>query len=470
MSTPDPGAQAVLLAAGKGTRLKSSRPKVLHEAAGAPILEGPLRALEALGVRPITLVVGAQAEAVEATFAGRARFVRQDPPLGTGHALLVARDALREQPQRRVLVVNGDLPLLRPESVAALLGAHREHGADATLLTAVLADAGAYGRVQRDAGGQVQRIVEAKDASPEELSIREINAGLYVFELAPLCAALEGLRPKNAQGEYYLTDVIAALLASGKRVAALQVADSAEALGVNTLEELAQAHRALVARRLQELMLMGVVIEDPATTMVGLDASVEAGARIRPFSFLEGRTVVRRGAVVGPWARLENAEVGQGAVILDHCLLRDCVIEDGAQVGPFSHLRPETRVGAGARVGNFVELKKASLGAGAKTPHLSYIGDATIGAGANVGAGTITCNYDGVAKHRTAIGAGAFVGSNSTLVAPVSVGDGAYVAAGSTITEDVPQDALALGRARQSTKPGWARARRERLGTKKFHG
>ncbi len=469
MSTTDPGVQAVVLAAGKGTRLRSLRPKVLHEAAGAPILEGPMRALEALGA-PITLVVGTQAEAVEAAFAGRARFVRQDPPLGTGHAVLVARDILREQPHRRVLVVNGDLPLLRAETIEALLEAHRLQGADATLLTAVLVDAGAYGRVQRDESGHVRRIIEAKDASAEQRALREINAGLYLFEPLPLFAALDALRPRNAQAEYYLPDVVAALVASGKTVAALPARESAEALGVNTLEELAQAHRALVSRRLRELMLAGVVIEDPATTTVTLDTRVEPGARIRPFSLLEGRTVVRAGAVVGPWARLENAAIGRGALVLDHCLLRDCVIEDGAQIGPFAHVRPESRVGAGARVGNFVELKKAALGAGAKTPHLSYIGDATIGDGANVGAGTITCNYDGVVKHRTTIGARAFVGSNSTLVAPVNVGDGAYVAAGSTITEDVPQDALALGRARQATKPGWARARRERAGAGKSHG
>jgi bifunctional UDP-N-acetylglucosamine pyrophosphorylase/glucosamine-1-phosphate N-acetyltransferase len=314
----------------------------------------------------------------------------------------------------------------------------------------------------------VAAIVEAKDATGSDREIREINVGVYVFAAQPLLQALARLTPKNAQSEYYLTDVIGLLVADGRLVAAQESPDAAEALGVNTLAELAEAHRLLVARRLREWMDAGVVVEDPASTSVGLDARAEPGARIRPFTFLEGRSVVHAGASVGPFVRLENAVVGKNAVVHDHCLLRDCVVEEGAQVGPFAHVRPETRIGARARVGNFVELKKTTLGEGAKAPHLSYLGDATIGAGSNIGAGTITCNYDGSAKHPTEIGPGAFVGSNSTLVAPVKVGPGAYVAAGSVITEDVPGDALALGRARQAVKPGWARARRERS-PKKAH-
>jgi bifunctional UDP-N-acetylglucosamine pyrophosphorylase/glucosamine-1-phosphate N-acetyltransferase len=334
----------------------------------------------------------------------------------------------------------------------------------------VLDSGAAYGRVLRDGAGGVTGIVEARDATTEERAIREINAGLYAFEIAPLLQALAALEPTNAQAEYYLTDVVARIVARGLRVAAVPAEDPREALGVNTFEELAQAHRALVERRLRELMLSGVAIEDPASTSVSLEAVVEPGARIRPFTLLEGRSRVGRGAVVGPFARLENSIVGEEAQVLDHCVLRDAVVESGAAIGPFAHLRPETRVGRRAKVGNFVELKKTELGEGAKAPHLSYLGDATIGPGANVGAGTITCNYDGVLKHPTAIGAGAFVGSDSTLVAPVRIGEGAYVAAGSTITEDVPDDALALGRARQVTKPGWARARRERLAGAKRHG
>jgi len=469
VSAAGAGVQALVLAAGKGTRLRSALPKVLHRAAGVPLLEGPLRALEAIGVEPIHVVVGSGAEAVTAAFQGRASFVHQEPPLGTGHAVLVAREALAAHPERAVLVVNGDLPLLRGETVAALLRLHRERRAAATLLTAVLDDAGGYGRVVRDASDNVRAIVEAKDATPAEAQLREINAGLYVFEALPLFAALGRLAPQNAQGEYYLTDVVARLVAEGQVVAALAADDPGEALGVNTLEELAAAHRALVARRLRDLMAAGVAIEDPASTSVGLDVVVEPGARLRPFTFLEGSTRVAAGAVVGPFARLENVALGADASVLDHCLLRDCVIEAGAQVGPFAHVRPDSWIGPRAKVGNFVELKKTRLGAGAKAPHLSYLGDSEVGPAANVGAGTITCNYDGSSKHPTTIGSHAFVGSNSTLVAPVRIGDGAYVAAGSTITEDVPADALALGRARQALKSGWARARRERLAAKR-HG
>ena len=469
MTATGASVQVLILAAGKGTRLKSARPKVLHEAGGAPLLEGPLRAVLAAGVDPVTVVVGHGAPDVEAAFRGRARFVRQDPPLGTGHALLVARAAIAEHPGT-LLVVNGDLPLLRKETIAAVLERHRSGAAAATLLTAVLEDPADYGRVLRDGAGRVRAVVEAKDASAETRAGREINAGLYAFEVAPLLEALDRLEPKNVQGEYYLTDVVARLVERGLTVLAVTAQDPQEALGVNTFEELAAAHRALVTRRLRELMLAGVAIEDPASTSISLDAVVEPGAWIRPFTFLEGRSRVGRGAIVGPFVRLENSEVGEEALVQDHCLLRDAVVEAGATIGPFAHLRPETRVGKRAKVGNFVELKKTDLGEGAKAPHLSYLGDATIGPGANVGAGTITCNYDGVTKHRTAIGARAFIGSDSTLVAPLRVGDGAYVAAGSTITEDVPADALALGRARQVVKLGWAKARRERLAGTKRHG
>jgi len=461
--------QALILAAGKGTRLKSALPKVLHAAGGVPMLEGPLRAVQAAGAEPVTVVVGHGAPAIEAAFAGRARFLLQDPQLGTGHAVLTARPAFAGA-GGTLLVVNGDLPLLRRQTIEALLAHHRAAGAAGTLLTAVLADGLAYGRVLRDGEGGVTAIVEARDALPEQRAVREINAGLYAFEITPLLEALDRLEPKNAQGEYYLTDVVARFVARGLRVAAIAAEDPQEALGVNTFAELAQAHRALVERRLRELMLAGVAIEDPASISVSLEATVEPGARIRAFTLLEGRSSVGRGAVVGPFVRLENSVVGEEAQVQDHCVLRDAVVEAGATIGPFAHLRPETRVGKRAKVGNFVELKKTELGEGAKAPHLSYLGDATIGPGANVGAGTITCNYDGVLKHPTTIGAGAFVGSDSTLVAPVRIGDGAYVAAGSTITEDVPDDALALGRARQVVKPGWARARRERLAGAKRHG
>ncbi len=451
--------QAVLLAAGRGTRLKSPLAKVLHRAQGVPLLEHTLRAVA--GAQPITIVIGHGAEAVEAAFAGRGRFVRQDPPRGTGHAVMVAREAFAANADRALLVVNGDLPLLRDRTVEALIAAHEASGAAATLLTAELPDAGSYGRVLRGEGDSVRAIVEARDASPEERAIREWNVGVYAFRVAPLLRALDQLTPQNAQGEYYLTDVIAHLVADGEGVGACRVDDAREALGVNTLQELAIASRLLVERRLGELMNAGVVVEDPASTFVGVDVRVEPGAVLRPGTHLEGRTSIAGGATIGPFARLQDAVIGADTVVLDHCLLRECVVGSGVSIGPFAHVRPETRIEDTAKVGNFVELKKTRLGRGAKAPHLSYLGDATIGDAANIGAGTITCNYDGTRKHPTRIGAGAFVGSNSTLVAPVSIGDGAYVAAASAITEDVPADALALGRSRQTTKAGWARKRRD---------
>jgi bifunctional UDP-N-acetylglucosamine pyrophosphorylase/glucosamine-1-phosphate N-acetyltransferase len=439
--------------------MRSARAKVLHPALGVPMLEHVVRALLAAGAARVAVVVGHQAEAVEAAFAGRGlEFVRQDPPLGTGHALQAARARIEGGPST-LLVVNGDLPLLRRETLDALLAAHRASGDAATLLTVELDDPGAYGRVLRDDRGRVRAIVEAKDAAPAERAVREINAGLYAFALPSLLPALARLRPQNAQGEYYLTDVIALLREDGQAVGVVKAEDPAEALGVNTAAELAEAARQLALRRARALMEAGASIEDPASTRIGLDVVVEADAVIRPFSFLEGRTVVRGGAVVGPFVRLQDAEIGPGAQVLDHCLLRECVVGAGATVGPFAHIRPETRVGERAKVGNFVELKKTTLGEGSKAPHLSYIGDATVGPRVNIGAGTITCNYDGTHKHPTHIEAGAFVGSNTTLVAPVTVGENAYVAAGSAITEDVPAGALALGRARQVVKPGWAAAR-----------
>jgi bifunctional UDP-N-acetylglucosamine pyrophosphorylase/glucosamine-1-phosphate N-acetyltransferase len=443
---------AVVLAAGKGTRMRSGLAKVLHPLEGRPLLGYVLDAVEAVGASPTIVVVGHQAEAVEAAYSGRQlEFVRQEPPLGTGHALVSARSRFASL-QGTLLVVNGDLPLLRAETLRELLAAHRRTGAAATILCVELADPGDYGRIVRDAEGAVLRIVEARDASPAERELREINVGVY---------ALEQLRPQNAQAEYYLTDCVGLLRQAGYRVAAWRAPDPTEALGVNTLGELAEVRRLLRSRRLAALLDAGVTIEDPATTHVGPDVELEPDATLRPFTLLEGRCRVRSGAVVGPFVRLVDVDVGPGAQIIDHCLLRECVVEEGATIGPFAHIRPETIVGRRAKVGNFVELKKTHLAEGSKASHLSYLGDATIGPGVNVGAGTITCNYDGFLKHPTAIGAGAFVGSNTTLVAPVTLGEGSYVAAGSVVTHDVPADALALGRARQLLKDGWARRRRE---------
>jgi bifunctional UDP-N-acetylglucosamine pyrophosphorylase/glucosamine-1-phosphate N-acetyltransferase len=461
-----PTTQAVILAAGKGTRMKSAQPKVLHHVLGVPMLEHVLRTVSEVGAAPVTVVVGHQAEAVERAFADqRLTFVRQEPQLGTGHALQCAREAFAAAPEQPLLVLNGDLPLLRPETLLRLLEVHRTSRAAATLLTVVLEEGGAYGRVLRGTDGQVRAIVEARDASEQERAVREVNAGIYAFEVGVLLGVLSGLQPQNAQGEYYVTDLVGLLRSAGRPVHAVQ-GDPVEALGVNTMQELADATALLRRRRNRELMASGVVIEDPDTTSVGPHVEVAPDAVLRAFTLLEGRTRVARGARVGPFARLVDTEVGAGAIVLDHCLLLESVVEESASIGPFAHIRPQSRVGRRAKVGNFVELKKTVLGEGAKAPHLSYIGDATVGEAVNIGAGTITCNYDGVDKHPTRIEKGAFVGSDTTLVAPVTVGEGAYIGAGSTITADVPAHALAVGRARQVVKEGWARTRRERGGKK----
>jgi bifunctional UDP-N-acetylglucosamine pyrophosphorylase / glucosamine-1-phosphate N-acetyltransferase len=453
-------AQAVILAAGKGTRMKSARPKVLHHVLGVPMLEHVLRTVGHVGAAPVTVVIGHQAEAVEAAFAGQGLvFVRQEPQLGTGHALQCAREAFAAAPEQPLLVLNGDLPLLKPETLLRLLEVHRTSRAAATLLTVVLEEGGAYGRVLRGTDGQVRAIVEARDASEQERAVREVNAGIYAFDVPSLLGVLSGLQPQNAQGEYYITDLVGLLRSTGRPVHAVQ-GDPVEALGVNTMQELADATTLLRGRRNAELMASGVVLEQPETTSVGPHVEVAPDAVLRAYTLLEGNTRVARGARVGPFARLVDATIGEDATVLDHCLLLECVVEEGATIGPFAHIRPQSRVGRKAKVGNFVELKKTVLGAGSKAPHLSYIGDATVGEGVNIGAGTITCNYDGVHKHPTHIEKGAFVGSDTTLVAPVTVGEGAYIGAGSTITHDVPAYSLAVGRARQVVKEDWARRRK----------
>jgi bifunctional UDP-N-acetylglucosamine pyrophosphorylase/glucosamine-1-phosphate N-acetyltransferase len=454
--------RAIVLAAGKGTRMNSARPKVLHEAAGRPLLHYVLDLCGELGAHTV-VVVGHQADAVRAAGAGWAHtsFALQEPQQGTGHATMVALGAMATEPGVPVLVLAGDVPLLRVETLRALCSLREKADAAAALISFKASTPAAYGRVVRDEKGRVTRIVEARDATPDELRIEEMNASLYVFDGEKLRAAVKRLRADNAQGELYLTDVIGLMAGAGERVEALMVSDPLETVGVNTPVELADVEREMYARRGRDLVSKGVLIERPDTVLIGPAVEVAPGSRLRAFTILEGRTKVAAGAVIGPFCRIEDSEIGAGATILDSCLVRNSIIETGASVGPFAHIRPESVVGENAKVGNFVELKKTRLGKGSKAPHLSYLGDATIGEKANIGAGTITCNYDGVVKNPTVIEDGAFVGSNSILVAPVRIGRGAYVAAGSVITKDVPEDALGVGRARQENKPGWA-ARRAR--------
>jgi|SoiMethySBSTD1v2_1073268.scaffolds.fasta_scaffold14620_7 bifunctional UDP-N-acetylglucosamine pyrophosphorylase/glucosamine-1-phosphate N-acetyltransferase len=451
----------VILAAGKGTRMKSARPKVLHALAGRPLIEHILRTVDGLHALSTVLVIGHGGDEVRSALASREnlQFAVQSPQLGTGHALLQAEQALSGK-KGTVLLLYADVPLLELSTLGRLLEHHRETRAAATVLTARLDDPYGYGRIVRDASGAMERIVEERDASGEERAIKEINSGIYAFELAPLFPALHGLAADNAQGEYYLTDLVAAYRGRRLAVNALCIDDARELRGVNSRVDLADLTVVLRARKNRDVMLAGATLDDPATTYLDLDVAIGADTIVGPGVVMTGRTTVGERCRIHAGVRLTDATIASDVTILDRSIVTDSSVAAGAQVGPFAHIRPGSVVGHNARVGNFVELKKTTLGEGSKASHLAYLGDSTIGAEVNIGAGTITCNYDGVSKQPTTIEDGVFIGSDSQLVAPVTIGKGAYVAAGSTITEDVPPDALAISRTRQTNKPEWAATRR----------
>ena len=444
---------AVILAAGKGTRMKSALPKVLHAVGGKSMLRHVMTAAEQAGAKRMLVVVGFGGDKVQAEIGAAAEFVLQAEQLGTGHAMMQVQPVLAGF-SGTILLLCGDTPLLTGQALLDLVAAHQQSGAAATVLTAMPADATGYGRILRDESGQVLGIVEQKDATAEQKQIGEINTGIYCFEAAPLFAALAGLTCNNAQKEYYLTDVLAILAQAGQQVGAVEVADFQETLGINSRLQLAEAEKILRQRKLVELMDSGVTVMDPASTFVDASVSVGEDTVLYPFTWLEGETTIGRECRIGPNSRISDSQLGD-AVTLHFSYAHECKIAGGVSVGPYVHLRPDTELAAGVKVGNFVEIKNSRVGVGSKLPHLSYIGDADIGSGVNIGCGTITVNYDGKKKHRTVVGDTAFVGCNSNLVAPVSVGSGAYIAAGSTITKDVPDGALGVGRARQSNIAGW---------------
>jgi bifunctional UDP-N-acetylglucosamine pyrophosphorylase / glucosamine-1-phosphate N-acetyltransferase len=457
----------LILAAGKGTRMKSSRPKVLHLVAGAPMIDYVLATAAAIGAETRTVVVGHEAERVRAALAAHAglRFVLQEPQLGTAHAVIQA-EPLFSGVKGTLVLLSGDVPLLTQATLRALLDRHERAGAAATVLTAIVENPFGYGRVARD-GAEVLRIVEHRDASESEREIREINAGIYAFDLDLLFPALHQVASDNAQREYYLPDLIAIFRRAGRRVAALAVDRPDEILGINTRAELASMSERVWGARRAELMASGVTLENPATTYVGGGVVVGPDTVIRPGVSLEGRTRIGAGSTIHSGVRIVDSELADGVTILDHCLVLGARIAEAVTVGPFAHIRPGTEICTGARIGNFVELKKTRLGAGSKANHLAYLGDATIGERVNIGAGTITCNYDGVRKNPTVIEDEVFIGSDSQLIAPVTIGRGAYVAAGSTITKDVPPDALGIARGRQENKEGWAKLKKRLHGTEK---
>lgn len=451
----------LILAAGLGTRMKSRQAKVLHRAGGRALIEHVVdAALEVVPPNRIVVVTGCQAEAVESLLGHRGlRFARQDEPKGTAHAVMAAREAAAGA--ERVVVLYGDCPLLTAATVRRLISHQIASGAAAVLVTAVLSNPTGYGRILRDPDGNVLEIVEEKSATEEQRAITEVNAGLYCFAAALLWEYIGQIRPDNAAREYYLTDLIGILRRAGHAVVPLLHDDPQELLGINTRAELAAADRILRERIVRRWMLDGVTIEKPETVTIDPDVRIGMDTVIGPFAQILGRTVIGENCRVGACAIVEDSELEDGASVEAFSVVRHSRLGRGAQAGPFARLRQQVFLAAGARVGNFVELKNTSLGAGARALHLAYLGDAAIGEEVNIGAGTITCNFDGYAKHPTHIAPRAFIGSNATLVAPVQIGEESYVGAGSVITEDVPPGALGLGRARQVNKPGWVEKRKQ---------
>lgn len=456
--------EVIILAAGLGTRMKSATIKILHRAAGRPIIDYVLDLAGGLSTIPPVMVIGHQREAVQGAVGNRARFAVQEEQLGTGHAVLQAASVLEASGigGKRILILSGDVPLTRPETLRRLLDEHEIGGNALTLLTMRLSEPAMYGRIIRDPNGSVLRIVEAKDASDDEKRIDEVNAGIYVFNGEHLFDNLRNLGNQNAQGEYYLTDLLAVLREGGHRVGAVIADDPVEALGVNSRADLAEVDNEIQRRVVQKLMREGVTFRNPSTVVIDSTVNIGADTVVYPFVTLEGTTEIGKDCVIEPGSHLLNVRVGNGVHVKTGTVAEDAIIEDDASVGPYAHLRPGTQLGRKVKVGNFVETKKAVFGAGAKASHLSYIGDAEVGADVNIGAGTITCNYDGKKKHKTVLEDGVFIGSDTQLVAPVRVGKGAYVGAGSTITKDVPAGSLALSRTPQRVVEGWVARKNEK--------
>ena len=457
-----------IMAAGKGTRLKSKRAKVLHSIAGKPLLQHVIDAV--LKVTPpehVFVVVGHQAEEVErsvrasgARGASSIHFVQQTRQLGTGHAVQCLRESVGGYGD--LLVLSGDVPLIRPETIAGLLEFHQAQQAAMTILTTRPENPFGYGRVVRamPTSAEVAAIVEQKVLSAEQQHVGEINSGIYAFRTETLYRHIDSLRPNNSHGEYYLTDMAAILRAAGERVVALETEDAMEALGANTIDEMMQLDAAMRLATARRLMAEGVTIFRPETCVIDADVAVAPDTIIEPFVQLLGKTRIGEDCHVRSYSVIQNSTLSDKVLVRNSCVLDEATVEEGAQIGPFAHLRPESHIGRESHVGNFVETKMTRIGNRSKANHLAYLGNAEIGSGCNIGAGVITCNYDGVNKHATKIGDSVFVGSNSTLVAPVTLEDDSYVAAASCITEPVPSGALALGRARQAVKPGWVAKRK----------
>jgi len=462
--------RVLILAAGKGTRMKSKSAKVLHQVGGSSLVEHVVRAARPLSTE-LFVVVGHQAGKVQALLS-EAAFIDQKTQLGTGHAVMAARERFAGY-RGDVLVLPGDVPLVRTRTLEELVGFHRKGQYAASILTAVVANPEGYGRIVRrsqpsagpSAGeGEVQAIVEHRDAAPDILKIQEINSGIYVFDAPALFEALSKIGNVNAQSEYYLTDVIGILVSQGKKIGACTAAVADEILGVNTRQEMAAVDKLMRRRKCEQLMAEGVSIMDPDSTFIDADVQIGADTVVHPSVQIEGRAVIAEDVTVRSFSRITNSRIGARSTILEGCVIINSTIGEDVSVGPYAHLRTDVVLADGAKVGNFVEMKKSSLGKGSKSMHLAYVGDATVGDNVNIGAGVITVNYDGLAKHPTHIEDEAFIGSDSQLIAPIRVHKGAFVAAGSTITDDVPADGLAIARGRQVVKEGRAPHRKKRSG------
>ena len=445
---------AIILAGGKGTRMKSEKPKVLFELLSKPLIDWVITALKESGADGFCTVVGYKREEVREHLSGQCEFAVQEEQLGTGHAVMMARDFLKKHLNESVAILSGDVPLITSDTLKSAHERHKSAGADATIITARMKNPFGYGRIARDSAGRVEKIVEQRDATEEQKKIDEINTGTYFFKADALLRALDGLKTDNAQNEYYLTDAVSIIRGRGGVVETYEVDDITEMTGINDRAQLYDVSLMAKERIYTALMKSGVTIMDKSSTVISPDAEIAPDTVIMPSTVIKGKTKIGRGCVIGPNAVLENVTLGEG-VTFNASQAYDSVIGNNVKVGPFSHIRPGCDIADDCKVGAYVEIKKTKFGRGTKAPHLSYIGDAELGSGVNFACGCITVNYDGKNKHRTVIKDKAFIGCNVNLVAPVTVEEGAYIAAGSTITDTVPRRALAIARARQSVKPGW---------------
>ncbi len=445
---------AIILAAGKGTRMRSKYPKVLHKVGGKPMLQHVIDAATAAGAQKKVIIVGHEAEIVEAMVGSQGTIALQAEQLGTGHAVMQTAEALKGF-SGTALILCGDTPLLDGEELKKFCEAHQASGTAATVLTAIMDDPFGYGRIIRDANGNVQGIVEQKDATDEQKAIREINTGIYCMECPQMFDVLATLTNDNAQGEYYLTDVLQKLNAAGAKVGGVSTADSDMVMGINSRKQLSVAEGVMRQRILDKLMDAGVTIMDPASTFIEASVKIGRDTIIYPYTWLEGSTEIGEDCEIGPNVRFTNVKIGDDNH-LQFIYGHDCEVKNHVTAGPYVHLRPDTVIGDKVKIGNYVEVKNSNVGTGTKLPHLTYIGDSDIGSGVNMGCGCITVNYDGKKKHRTIIGDNAFVGCNTNLVAPVTVQANTYIGAGSTITKEVPENALAIARAHQKNIEGWA--------------